>query len=118
MCGASEHFCGIPRIPRPCAKCLASFMRNAARAAGRWRRNRLCRFRAKDWSVFCHPGVLPSRQRSDRVRGETMSEQNIQDVVKQKYGEAAKQATAGGAASGGGGGELSCFAPNTRCSSH
>ena len=36
-----------------------------------------------------------------------MSEQNIQDVVKQKYGEAAKQAAAGGVASCGGGGELS-----------
>src|ERR1700747_2706417 len=58
--------------------------------------------------------VLRSRQRSDRVRGETMSEQNIQDVVKQKYGEAAKQATAGGVASCGGGGELSCCDPITR----
>src|SRR5258708_2131182 len=43
-----------------------------------------------------------------------MSEQNIQDVVKQKYGEAAKQAAAGGAASYGGGGELSCCDPITR----
>jgi arsenite methyltransferase len=43
-----------------------------------------------------------------------MSEQNIQDVVKQKYGEAAKQATAGGVASCGGGGELSCCDPITR----
>ena len=43
-----------------------------------------------------------------------MSEQNIQDVVKQKYGEAAKQAAAGGGASCGGGGELSCCDPITR----
>jgi len=43
-----------------------------------------------------------------------MSEQNIQDVVKQKYGEAAKQATAGGVASCGAGGELSCCDPITR----
>src|SRR6266851_3135353 len=43
-----------------------------------------------------------------------MSEQNIQDVVKQKYGEAAKQAAAGGVASCGGGGELSCCDPITR----
>ena len=43
-----------------------------------------------------------------------MSEQNIQDVVKQKYGEAAKHAAAGGVASCGGGGELSCCDPITR----
>ena len=43
-----------------------------------------------------------------------MSEQNIQDVVKQKYGQAAKQAAAGGVASCGGGGELSCCDPITR----
>ena len=43
-----------------------------------------------------------------------MSEQNIQDLVRQKYGEAAKQAAAGGVASCGGGGELSCCDPITR----
>jgi arsenite methyltransferase len=43
-----------------------------------------------------------------------MSEQNIQEAVKQKYGEAAKQAAAGGVASCGGGGELSCCDPITR----
>ena len=48
-----------------------------------------------------------------------MSEQkirdrNIQDIVKEKYGEAAKQAAAGGVASCGGGGELSCCDPITR----
>jgi arsenite methyltransferase len=43
-----------------------------------------------------------------------VSEQNIQDVVRQKYGEAAKQAAAGGVASCGGGGELSCCDPITR----
>ena len=43
-----------------------------------------------------------------------MSEENIQDVVKQKYGQAAMQAAAGGVASCGGGGELSCCDPITR----
>jgi SAM-dependent methyltransferase len=44
-----------------------------------------------------------------------MSEQNIQEVVKQKYGEAAKHAAAGGVASCcGGGGQLSCCDPITR----
>ncbi len=43
-----------------------------------------------------------------------MSEQNIQDVVKEKYGAAAKQAAAGGVASCCGGGELSCCDPITR----
>ena len=43
-----------------------------------------------------------------------MSEQNIQDVVRQKYGQAAKQAAAGGVASCGGAGELSCCDPITR----
>ena len=43
-----------------------------------------------------------------------MGEQNIQEAVKQKYGEAAKQAAAGGVASCGGGGELSCCDPVTR----
>ena len=42
-----------------------------------------------------------------------MSEQDIQDVVKQKYGEAAKQAAAGGVAWCGSG-ELSCCDPITR----
>ena len=43
-----------------------------------------------------------------------MSDQNIQEVVKQKYGEAAKHAAAGGVAWCGGGGELSCCDPITR----
>jgi ubiquinone/menaquinone biosynthesis C-methylase UbiE len=43
-----------------------------------------------------------------------MSEQTIQDAVKQKYGEAAKTAAAGGVASCGGAGEPSCCDPITR----
>jgi len=43
-----------------------------------------------------------------------MSEANIQEVVKQKYREAAKQVTAGGTACCGGGGELSGCDPITR----
>jgi SAM-dependent methyltransferase len=42
-----------------------------------------------------------------------MSGANIQEVVKQKYGEAAKQVTAGGTACCGGGGELSGCDPIT-----
>src|SRR6266404_2106532 len=43
-----------------------------------------------------------------------MSETNIQEVVRQKYGEAAKQETAGGTACCGGGGELSGCDPITK----
>ena len=44
-----------------------------------------------------------------------MSEQAIQEVLKQKYGQAAKQAAAGGVASCcGGGGDLPCCDPITR----
>src|SRR5579859_2576888 len=43
-----------------------------------------------------------------------MSETNIQDVVKQKYGQAAQQVAAGGTACCGGGGELSGCDPITR----
>jgi arsenite methyltransferase len=43
-----------------------------------------------------------------------MSETNIQEVVRQKYGEAAKQVTAGGTACCGGGGELSGCDPITK----
>src|ERR1700747_134750 len=43
-----------------------------------------------------------------------MSERNIQNTVKEKYGQAAKQAAAGGVATCGGGGELSCCDPITR----
>ena len=43
-----------------------------------------------------------------------MSDQNLQEVVKQKYGAAAKQVAAGGVASCGGGGELSCCDPITK----
>src|SRR5438045_2101329 len=43
-----------------------------------------------------------------------MSEQNIQDVLKQKYGAAAKHAAAGGVASCGGGADLSCCDPITK----
>src|SRR5712675_2465883 len=43
-----------------------------------------------------------------------MSEANIQEVVRQKYGEAAKQVTAGGTACCGGGGELSGCDPITK----
>jgi SAM-dependent methyltransferase len=43
-----------------------------------------------------------------------MSEPNIQEAVKQKYGEAAKRAASGGTASRGGGVELSCCDPITK----
>src|SRR5258707_276754 len=43
-----------------------------------------------------------------------MSEANIQEVVKQEYGEAAKQVKAGGTACCGGGGELSGCDPITK----
>jgi arsenite methyltransferase len=43
-----------------------------------------------------------------------MSEANIQELVRQKYGEAAKQVTAGGTARCGGGGELSGCDPITK----
>src|SRR6266481_5755571 len=43
-----------------------------------------------------------------------MSEANIQEVVRQKYGEAAKQVAAGGTACCGGGGELSGCDPITK----
>ncbi len=43
-----------------------------------------------------------------------MSEPNIQEAVKQKYGEAAKRAAGGGTASCGGGAELNCCDPITK----
>lgn len=43
-----------------------------------------------------------------------MSNENLQEVVKQKYGNAAKQVTAGGVATCGGGAELSCCDPITK----
>jgi len=43
-----------------------------------------------------------------------MNTENLQEVVKQKYGAAAKQVTAGGVASCGGGRELSCCDPITK----
>src|SRR6266850_850497 len=43
-----------------------------------------------------------------------MSEPNIQEAVKQKYGEAANRAASGGTASCGGGAELSCCDPITK----
>ena len=43
-----------------------------------------------------------------------MNEQNLSDIVKEKYGAAAKEAAAGRVASCGGGGELSCCDPITR----
>jgi SAM-dependent methyltransferase len=43
-----------------------------------------------------------------------MSDTNIQEVVKQKYGQAAKQVTQGGTASCGGGADLSCCDPITK----
>jgi len=43
-----------------------------------------------------------------------MSEQNLQEVVKQKYDAAAKQAAAGGVATCGGGADLSCCDPITK----
>jgi len=43
-----------------------------------------------------------------------MSNENLQDAVKQKYGNAAKQVAAGGVATCGGGGELSCCDPITK----
>ena len=47
-------------------------------------------------------------------QGSDMSESNLQEVVQQKYGAAAKQAAAGGVASCCGSGELSCCDPITK----
>jgi arsenite methyltransferase len=47
-------------------------------------------------------------------RRSKVSETNIQETVRQKYGEAAKQVTAGGAACCGGGGQLSGCDPITK----
>src|SRR5882757_5959427 len=71
-------------------------MRNVARGAGRLRRRRWYRFRGENF------------------KENDMSETNIQEVVRQKYGEAAKQVTAGGTACCGGGGELSGCDPITK----
>src|SRR5258706_363778 len=46
--------------------------------------------------------------------GRTMGNENLQEVVKQKYGNAAKQVAAGGVASCGGSGALSCCDPITK----
>ncbi len=43
-----------------------------------------------------------------------MSNENLQEVVKQRYGNAAKQVAAGGVATCGGGGEFSCCDPITK----
>jgi arsenite methyltransferase len=43
-----------------------------------------------------------------------MSQQNLQEAVKEKYGAAAKQAAAGGVATCGGGADLSCCDPITK----
>jgi arsenite methyltransferase len=43
-----------------------------------------------------------------------MSNENLQEIVKQKYGAAAKQVVAGGVATCGGGSELSCCDPITK----
>src|SRR5947207_4080707 len=85
-----------------CARCWDFCMRNVARAAAPWRRNPLCKFLGRGaTNIFID------------ARKELMSEPNIQEVVKEKYGAAAKQAAAGGIASCGGG-ELSCCDPITR----
>src|SRR5260221_12511577 len=46
--------------------------------------------------------------------GRTMGNENLQEVVKQKYGNAAKQVAAGGVAMCGGSGALSCCDPITK----
>src|SRR6267142_1598227 len=71
-------------------------MRNVARGVGRLRRRRWYRFRGEDF------------------KENDMSETNIQEVVRQKYGDAAKQVAAGGTACCGGGGELSGCDPITK----
>src|SRR5262249_61249896 len=43
-----------------------------------------------------------------------MSKEHLQEVVKEKYGAAAKQVAAGGATASGGGGELGCCDPITK----
>src|SRR4029077_9529103 len=76
-------------------------MRSAAPEAGRWRRRQWFRFHDED---FCD---------GESRRGQ-MSDTNIQEVVKHKYGQAAKQVSAGGTACCGGGGELSGCDPITK----
>src|SRR5258708_10616788 len=76
-------------------------MRNAAPGAVQWRRRRWFRFRGENFAAVS-------------LRRRRMSETNIQEVVKQKYGEAARQVAAGGKACCRGGGELSGCDPITK----
>src|SRR5579864_5091880 len=78
-------------------------MRNAARGAARWRRRAWCRFRRE--IVKENSGEKGERE---------MSDTKIQEVVKQKYGQAAKQVAEGGTATCGGGADLSCCDPITK----
>src|SRR5258707_8301439 len=76
-------------------------MRNAAPGAVQWRRRRWFRFRGENFAAVS-------------LRRRRMSETNIQEVVKRKCGEAAKQVAAGGTACCGSGGELSGCDPITK----
>src|ERR1700686_1024908 len=78
-------------------------MRNAAREAERWLQRPWFRFRGDDDESI-----------EGQSRRTLMSETNIQEAVKQKYGDAAKQVAAGGAACCGGGGALSGWDPITK----
>src|SRR4029077_11438454 len=87
-------------------------MRNAARGAARWPRRAWYKFRPK---ILVHDfGVKFSSGDFGRKGRFEMGDTNIQEVVKQKYGQAAKQVTEGGTASCGGGADLSCCDPITK----
>src|SRR5262249_34848877 len=112
---------GIRRTPTRCVKCSAFCTKNAAPAAAPSRPKKLSRFRNEFfpqipvWLSACakrtaSTGGSPQTQ----TRKEVMSNEDLQDALKQKYGIAAKQVTAGGVATCGGGAESSCCDPITK----
>src|SRR5258708_21377378 len=76
-------------------------MREGGGGEVQWGGRRWCRLRGENVAAVS-------------VRRRRMSETNMQEVVKQKYGEAARQVAAGGKACCGGGGELSGCDPITK----
>src|SRR5580693_6590894 len=93
MCAAKALFSGIRRIRTRFARSSISFTRNAVRAPGPSPLNPLFKSQGKET---------------------LMRDTNIQEAVKEKYGEAAKRAASGGTACCGGGAALSGCDPITK----
>ena len=103
MCDARAHFCVTRQIQKHYRNCSVSCMPNAARETRRWMPERSSKFADR----------CPLRGELAMSGPQITNGSNIREVVKEKYGEAARRVKAGGSSCCGATAASGCCDPIT-----